>query len=402
MEEILHISKDDIMDLLNNSIFGQMLKKCRKKIELDLENKILEKIQNLKPKLIYLEQFEFDIQKNLQLNLEYKSELDYAKLKKEKKNNDYKYFNTGVFSKANFEFEKTSLNNNDQIRFLLVLKNKKICVAGENEYIRIYNNYNFDNYYLIKAGSDKRDKCAFISEIDDDKIMCSTIFSKEFLIYKIDENEEQCIYKKNYLNEKQNICKGIQLINNEILLISYNNKISQFYLNKISKIDFKMNESFHNELKFKNVFDFKNEEEVIILYSAISKSDYYLGFYNHIKKKFINSVKLDGFKIIRIINLSEYNLNLYSCCQLYKYYIIIGDNKGFIHEFFYLDNNIILVQKIKNEDIINNLIMKDNYMIATSFSNNPILNPSLVKLYKADFDQILKNQPEFDINLFNK
>ena len=68
--------------------------------------------------------------------------------------------------------------------------------AGENEYIRIYNNYNFDNYYLIKAGSDKRDKCAFISEIDDDKIMCSTIFSKEFLIYKIDENEEQCIYKK--------------------------------------------------------------------------------------------------------------------------------------------------------------------------------------------------------------
>ena len=43
--------------------------------------------------------------------------------------------------------------------------------------------------------------------------------------------------------------------------------------------------------------------------------------------------------------------------------------------------------------------MKDNYMIATSFSNNPILNPSLVKLYKADYDQILKNQPEFDINL---
>ena len=263
--------------------------------------------------------------------------------------------------------------------------------------------------------------------------MCSTIFSKEFLIYKIDENEEQCIYKKNYLNEKQNICKGIKLINNEILLISYNNKISQFSLNKISKIDFKMNESFHNELKFKNVFDFKNEEEVIILYSANSNSDYYLGFYNYIKKKFIISVKLDGFKyannsicqidenlvcvscklylhiistkehkLIKIINLSEYNLNLYSCCQLYKYYIIIGDNKGFIHEFFYLDNNIILVQKIKNEDIINNLIMKDNYMIATSFSNNPILNPSLVKLYKADFDQILKNQPEFDINLFNK
>ena len=50
----------------------------------------------------------------------------------------------------------------------------------------------------------------------------------------------------------------------------------------------------------------------------------------------------------------------------------------------------MLIQKIKNEDIINNLIMKDNYMIATSFSNNPILNPSLVKLYKADFAQILK------------
>jgi hypothetical protein len=50
----------------------------------------------------------------------------------------------------------------------------------------------------------------------------------------------------------------------------------------------------------------------------------------------------------------------------------------------------MLIQKIKNEDIINNLIMKDNYMIATSFSNNPILNPSLVKLYKAVFAQILK------------
>ena len=202
--------------------------------------------------------------------------------------------------------------------------------------------------------------------------MCLTIFSKEFLIYKIDENEEQCIYKKNYLNEKQNICKGIQLINNEILLISYNNKISQFSLNKISKIDFKMNESFHNDLKFKNVFDFKNEEEVIILYSANSKSDYYLGFYNYIKKKFIISVKLDGFKfannsicqidenlvcvscklylhiistkehkLIKIINFSEYNLNLYSCCQFEKYYIIIGDNKGFIHEFFYFNNKIM-------------------------------------------------------------
>jgi hypothetical protein len=114
--------------------------------------------------------------------------------------------------------------------------------------------------------------------------MCSTIFSKEFLIYKIDENEEQCIYKKNYLNEKQNICKGIQLINNEILLISFNNKISQFSLKNISKLDFKMKESFHNELKFKNVFDFKNEEEVIILYNVNSKSNYYLGFYNYIKK----------------------------------------------------------------------------------------------------------------------
>ena len=85
MEEILHISKEDIMELFHNSIFGQTLKKCRTKIELDLEEKILEKIQKLKPKIIYLEQFEFDFQKNLQLNLEYKSELDYAKLKKEKK-----------------------------------------------------------------------------------------------------------------------------------------------------------------------------------------------------------------------------------------------------------------------------------------------------------------------------
>ena len=174
--------------------------------------------------------------------------------------------------------------------------------------------------------------------------MCSTIFSKEFLIYKIDENEEQCIYKKNYLNEKQNICKGIQLINNEILLISFNNKISQFSLKNISNYDFKMKESFHNELKFKNVFDFKNEEEVIILYNKNSKSNYYLGFYNHIKKKFINSVQLEQFiftnnficqindnlvcvscklylhiistkeqKLINIITLSEFDLNLYSC-----------------------------------------------------------------------------------------
>ncbi len=63
---------------------------------------------------------------------------------------------------------------------------------------------------------------------------------------------------------------------------------------------------------------------------------------------------------------------------------------------------IILAREIIVSGLREFLIMKDNFMIATSFSNNPILNPSLVKLYKADYDQILKNQPEFDINLINK
>ena len=119
-------------------------------------------------------------------------------------------------------------------------------------------------------------------------------------------------------------------------------------------------------------------------------------------KLYLHIISTKEQKLINTITLSEFELNLYSCCQFEKYYIIIGDNKGFIHEFIYFEDKIMLIQKIKNENIINNLIMKDNYMIATSFSNNPILNPSLVKLYKADYDQILKNQPEFDINLFNK
>ena len=428
MEEILQISPEEVKEMFDNSTFGKILKKCRKKIEHDLEDKILDQIKKFKPKIIFLDKYEYYNKKNLQMNLEYKSVLDDANLKREKNNKKHKNLETGDFSKVNFEYEKITLNDDDRIKFLLILKNEKICVVGENEYIRIYNNYNFDDYYLIKAGSDKKDKCQFISQIDDDKIMCSTIWSKEFLIYKIKENEEECIYKEKYFNKNDKIKKGIQLTNNEILLISIKTKIIKFSLNEKNN---KHIEDFHNDLEFHDVFDFKNEEVIIILYKV--KSDFYVGFYNHIKKKFINSIKLTPFnlandnicqldenlvcvsckeylhlistkeqKLTKIINLKDFNIKLYSCCQFEQYYIIIGDDKGYIHEFIFFDNQFNFVQKIKNENIINNLILKDNYIIATSYSNNPNLNPSLVKLYKADYDEILKQQNEFDINLLKK
>ena len=428
MEEILQISNEEVMKLLHNSKFGKLLKKCRKKIELDLEKKILDQIQDFKPKIIFLNQFEYYNQKNLQLNLEYKSEIDEANLKREKKNKKQKNFETGIYQKANFEFEKISLNNDDRIKFILILKNEKICVVGENEYIRIYNNLNFDDYYLIKAGSDKKDKCSFISPIDDDKIMCSTIWSKEFLIYKIKEKEEECIYKDKYFNKNDKICKGIQLKNNEILLISIKNKITKFSL---SDKYIKPIEDFHNDIEFNDIFEFKNEEIIIILYKV--KSDFYAGFYNHIKKKFNNSIKLVPFnlanenicqldenlvsvcckeylhlistkeqKLTKIIKLSDFNIKLYSCCQFEKNYIIIRDDKGYIHEFIYFENQFHFVEKIKNENIVNNLYLKDNYIISSSYSNNPNLNPSLVKIYKADYDEILKQPIEFDINLLKK
>ena len=66
-------------------------------------------------------------------------------------------------------------------------------------------------------------------------------------------------------------------------------------------------------------------------------------------KLYLHIISTKEQKLINIITLSEFELNLYSCCQFEKYYIIIGEENGFASYKLSDEGKIELYRDYKNK-----------------------------------------------------
>jgi hypothetical protein len=319
--------------------------------------------------------------------------LNEIKNNKEKNiNEEFNFKNTILFK--NFEFKKRIEKHEKSIIKLIILKDKRLCSIGLDNFINIFKLDSFNLDFKINYNS------IFNSQNNNNNfnnVINNVFLNKDFNLVFVSNNNINILnlkeksYKivnnfdnsKLLFNENENekyFSNGILLKNNNLLISTYNGDLYEF------DNEFKIIFNYHIEdFSITNIIQINFENENNFL-GILSTFDSGIKIYDKKNKILLNEIELNNLPNNNMLLINKklficgnsivmINANNFEIEKIFDYnyifnvndkMILFGDLNGYVYQCNFNKNNDELIDKKRihfKNTAISNVILKEKYFI---------------------------------------